>query len=398
MIRGAGNARAAPMVMGGALLIAGAGLWFSRQWARWAATLLFVVLAGVEVWLVLAKGFSWMKLIWLACATLAAWSIWRDFDPRRIGVEDEAGEEKPMISLVLLLRQHRYLEGPILAQIVSSAWGGDYVVLDPDETDCEHPDRKSDTEELIRWVGGRSPFFMVNVPEGLFVVHNHDRPYFDEPEKVVEETNELRLRQAIEQNQAWLAVDLMHAFDATRPIASFYPQVARLVAELAGPDCLAVFQPEPGRINLWDASLEEKLRGSDPLSVFGEPTHVPVIQVDDDDPRMVAAVAEARRRWPEFVEAFNRNEGEHFSVKAPITADGNTEFIWIEVAGLEPEYIHGRLGNDPVDLGSLKLGDPVEILLKDLNDWAFIRDDKPVGMFTVKVLSELQKERERDRA
>ena len=107
---------------------------------------------------------------------------------------------------------------------------------------------------------------------------------------------------------------------------------------------------------------------------------------------MKAAVAEARTTWPQFVEAFKKRDGENFGIKAPITANGRTEFIWVEVTGLEPEYIHGTLGNDPVDLGDLKYGSQVEVPLEDLNDWGYIRNGEPVGMFTVKVLQAIYNE------
>ena len=103
---------------------------------------------------------------------------------------------------------------------------------------------------------------------------------------------------------------------------------------------------------------------------------------------MIEAVAEARDRWPEFVEAFHeRREGEWFSVKVPVTVDGVTEFIWVEVTGIEPEYIHGTLGNDPVDLGGLKMGDVVEVPVAELNDWSIrYPDGDSHGMFTLEAI------------
>mgnify|MGYP003329175806 CR=1 FL=1 len=53
----------------------------------------------------------------------------------------------------------------------------------------------------------------------------------------------------------------------------------------------------------------------------------------------VAAVAEATRRWPEFVAAFSARDGEGHSVKAPITRGERTEFIWIEVDRIEPDRV-----------------------------------------------------------
>jgi uncharacterized protein YegJ (DUF2314 family) len=354
----------------------GVGLWFQQRWARWATVVLILGVAGFSGYLLVTKSFALTKLILLLGGLYIAWQVWKEFAPDKLAREDDC---QPMISLVLLLRQPRYLEASILAHIVSSAWGGNYASIED--------------EESTRFVVGESPLFMVQSPEGMFIVHNFDRQYFDNTDAVVADLTELRTRKAVEEHQAWLAVDLISPHDQKASAESLYPQIAKLIAELAGADCLAILQPETGKINVWDQSLEETLRGPNALEHFAEPADPPVVQIDGEDPRMQAAVDEARSRWPEFVDAFKKKDGENFSIKAPITVDECTEFIWVVVDGLEPEYIHGTLGNDPVNLGNLKLGDRVEVPLKDLNDWVYMRDDKPVGLFTSKVLSAVQKER-----
>jgi hypothetical protein len=55
-----------------------------------------------------------------------------------------------------------------------------------------------------------------------------------------------------------------------------------------------------------------------------------------------------------------------------LTANGDLAAGGPGRAGLKPEYIHGTLANNPVDLGDLKLDDRVEVQLKYLNDWAFM--------------------------
>jgi len=357
-------------------MVIGVGMWFNHQWARWSGIVLVVFCAGFITYKMTQRGFTLWGTVVVICGLWGAWDIWHKFSPEKIA---EAGEsdDKPtsMISLVLLLREPRYLEARILAPIVSSAWGQEFSGGDDAEEGCN------------RFVVGESPMFMVQCPEGFFIIHNFPSPYFDDTAKAADHLQELRMHKAVKNHQAWIAVDLMQPHDEAATPESFYPQIARLVAELADDKVLALFHPDSGKITAWDQSLTDKLRGPDALEVFGEMPHPPVIDVKDDDPRMAAAVAEARERWPEFVESFKRREGRNYSVKAPITVGEVTEFIWIEVIGLEPEYIHGKLGNDPVDLGDMKLGDQVEVPLKDLNDWAFIRDDKPVGLFTMKVLA-----------
>jgi len=49
-----------------------------------------------------------------------------------------------------------------------------------------------------------------------------------------------------------------------------YPQISRLLAELTGPDCLAVLCPETGFICAYDDATDEKLRSDDPLRELRE--------------------------------------------------------------------------------------------------------------------------------
>jgi uncharacterized protein YegJ (DUF2314 family) len=132
------------------------------------------------------------------------------------------------------------------------------------------------------------------------------------------------------------------------------------------------------------------LSGERPLDVFKSSAYVPVIRLTGDTDAMVAAVAEARRRWPEFVNAFLASDDRiGFSVKAPVTEGGNTEFIWINVKSVHGGQIHGLLANDPVSLGALKLGDFVSVEEAELNDWCYPAPndgERPIGLFTLDAL------------
>ncbi|MEW6304265.1 MAG: DUF2314 domain-containing protein [Verrucomicrobiota bacterium] len=367
--------------------IVAAGMWFRCRWADFGGVGVAAFMALYMIAILLGEPSLWNALLVFGCGWIL-WDMWKLCHNQGVesdeptGEDGEKGESEPMISLVLFLKEPRYLECAVLANILESAWQTKFITSEGEK------------EGTQNYVVGESPMFIVGTREAMFLIHNHPRQYFDDTETVVEELREARMRKAVAEHQAWLSVDLLRPLDESRAPESFYPQIARLVAELAGPDCLGLFQPHTSRFNPWDESLAEKLRGAAPLSAVSEYSDAPVIAVKDDDPRMVAAVAEARQRWPEFVEAFRqRTEGQHFSIKAPITRGENTEFIWVKVFGLEPEYIHGHLGNNPVNLDGMKLGDQVEVPLKDLTDWVFIRDAKPVGLFTPKVIDQVQAER-----
>src|SRR5262245_19426867 len=121
-----------------------------------------------------------------------------------------------------------------------------------------------------------------------------------------------------------------------------------------------------------------------------------VVQLGADDPGLVAAAAEARRRWPEFVAAFDEHRpGRKCAVKysAPIKGGGD-EHIWIMVTALGSGTISGTLGNDPVaDIG-LKIGDAVTIQTGEVKDWLFTDGQAMTGGFSIATLRNAAGKRE----
>ncbi len=368
-----------PLVSGLWCLLLGVALWKRLPWTRLAAVVSGLAATGVSIYLWATLGFTWPRALSVVFGPWMAWKFWRTLAPAN-------GSDRPMVSLVLLLKQPRYLEAPVLAEILKSAWGLPFKAAAVNDSGNE--------DDALPFVGGSSPLFMVGTADGMFIIHNHDRPYFDDQEQLVEKVPDLRLRKVITDHTAWLSVDYMIGAEHDSGPAQ-YPRIAKAIAELADDTVAGLFQPEDSRLIPWDADLESRLRKGENLDDLFSSPHVPVVRISEDDPRMKAAVEEAKRRWPEFVAAFKaRQSGGNYAVKAAITRGENTEFIWLEVIGLEPEHIHGKLANDPVDLGGLKLGDQVEAPLSDLNDWVYSHKEgeEPIGLFTVKVVADAWKQ------
>lgn len=356
---------------------AGFGVWRNRLWGYWLGLLATAFVCGRLTVLLITEPFEWSRLFFCFCFGWFTVALFME-RPRR------AKDDRPLISLVLLLKESRTMDVHSLAQRLSIAWG--VSVETAKDKDVSEDENVADKTYIV----GSTPIFMIGHQGGFYLVNNFDRPYFDEPDKAAEDCPELRLRKVIREHRAWLSVDLLRVGNLPDRTTA-YRQIAHLVAELAGDDCLAVYCPESGHLNLFDNSLIDELRSENPLEVFQKLTHLPIVQVDGEDPEMVAAVAEARRRWPEFVSAFGQRLPEqNFAVKAPITRSGNTEFIWISVDRIEAEEIHGRLDNDPGDLGTLKAGDEVTVPLAELNDWVFSKGEDVTGLFTTKVLMKKQ--------
>lgn len=176
--------------------------------------------------------------------------------------------------------------------------------------------------------------------------------------------------------------------------AEAYRIIGKLLASMAGPDCLAIYSPGLQRCNEFDPSLIEALAGPDPLSLFDEPTFEPIIEISDNDPRMEAAVAEATRRWPEFVEAFEtRSEplSDQYLIKAEFREAGNCEYMWVAVTDVIGSEIRGTLMNDPHELMEIHRGSSVRIEIDRLNDWIYpTHEGAHVGGFTLDVLADAE--------
>ncbi|HEX2853404.1 MAG TPA: DUF2314 domain-containing protein [Opitutaceae bacterium] len=349
--------------------------WLATFQARVAIVGVVLGFSGVGAWRLNGSGHGLAALFAGAAGIVAAIWIWRKLHARAL-----AAAEAPMVSLVLLLKQPRYLEARVLAEILRSAWGISFSTGggDGDKRGSEEP-----------FIVGETPIFLVQTGTTLFIVHNHERSYFDDVDEVAKGVPELRLRSIVQEHRAWLSVDAMGVEGAAETAAA-YAKISRALAEFADDSVLGLLQPANNRLTPWESELEARLRRGENLDELFAATQAPVVQIMDDDPRMLAAVAEARQRWPEFVAALQaRKPGGNYAVKAPVTREDHTEFIWIEVVGLEPEYIHGTLANDPVNLGGLKFGDRVEVPLAELNDWIYqhAEGEEPRGLFTVRILT-----------
>lgn len=292
--------------------------------------------------------------------------------------KDAGDDEKPLISLVLLLREPRYLDQVVLTGIVNRAWGADLSSDNPDATE---------------FVVGESPLFIIQYQGRQFLVNNFSHPYVEDVDAAAQNIKELRLRKAFLEHRAWLSVDLLGESGGQEELQHIYGLIGRLTAALADTDCAALFSPATEQMIPYDPAVEEKLRGPDALEVFSSLGEVPVMEASGDDPRMKAAVAEANRRWPEFAAAFQqRRPDQNFAVKFPFEDGEHLEFMWVTVTGIDGDTVSGRVDNEPVDVRTVRLGSRVRIPRQRLNDWIFTDGEEMHGGFTIKVIQEMQGE------
>jgi uncharacterized protein YegJ (DUF2314 family) len=380
------------MIVAAAGFVLALGLWARRPWARPLGLVLLMVAFGLTAAHSVSAGFAWWQPIGFAALVGGFWLVlrWR--------IPPDEGQQRPLMSLVLLFREPVYLEPQTLARVASRAWDADIQIAT--EEDGDEP---LGTEQARSMLVGQSPHFFCSHWPGLFLIHNVDAPYFDDPDAVAESVREIRVRQAIEQHQAWIAVDVVEWFgsDDQSGRRQAYRLIAKLLAELADENCLAVVEPGEGRAFLYDPTTEEKLRSDDPLDALRDWYYPPVLAIEADDPQLQAAVSEARRRWPEFVAAFETRHDQHgddeppFLVKAPFTDGEHVEYMWVRVTGIENQVIYGVLENTPANVRSVAEGQRVRVRLDNLNDWMCILEGRPAGAFTLQVLANKSRQDEK---
>ena len=356
--------------------------WFEQRWARWVGGFLALAVVFNPLRLLLLYSFTMARIGFLIIWSYALWGAVKWTHAR---LADETSDDPvppgaPLISMVMLLKQPKYLDEQIVKSLAEKAWG---VELN---------------EENDGFVAGESPMLIISYDRSWFLVHNWDTPYVEDPVEAAESIPELRLKKAMQDHRAWIAIDLLcgNSKDGSDPAPSAevkqeaYRRIALLIAALADQDCTALFFPESSKAFVYDAELDEKLRGPTPLDDLN--VFVPVVAIDGDDPRIIAATEEAQRRWPEFVAAFaSKTADDHFGVKAPVSDGVNTEFMWLEVVELKGDRVVGTLGNEPVNVEGVKLGDSLQVASADVQDWLYISGSEPVGGFSIRVLAEAMK-------
>jgi uncharacterized protein YegJ (DUF2314 family) len=399
--------RVALAVACGTLCAAGLLQWRGYVWGCWVGVAACALLAAAAAHSLYTRGFTLLGAAALGGACWGAYAFYLDRDAgadEERAAEDAAAEEEPVAeesgeepgeddtsedeetpSLVVLLPKPRHPElftADYLTGVIEATFGR---TLSRDGGGTE-------------FVAGEWPAFIAQFGGRIVSILHGPGPYFDDPAAAAASLPELRVAHAVRDHRAFLAVSLLHDYDdgGHDPYRTLGPLAVALaeprgcpLAPAGARAALAVYWPEGSQVRVFDDEVRRRLAGDDPLSVFRE-LHLespPVLAAEGDDPRLTAAVEEARRRWPEFVAAFaRRQEGQTFAVKTAVREGEAVEFMWLTVEQLEGEQVRGRLDNDPVGLKQVRRGDRLTAAPADVTDWLFTEGSELHGAFTVHAL------------
>ena len=115
-----------------------------------------------------------------------------------------------------------------------------------------------------------------------------------------------------------------------------------------------------------------------------------VEMVAGDDTEMNAAILEAQETLPLFIQAFQnpKSTQTYFGIKAKFPyGDGDSaEHLWLSDLSYKNNLFIGVVGNEPVYVKTIQMGDQISVSIADISDWMIIEENRLLGGFTIHAL------------
>lgn len=123
-----------------------------------------------------------------------------------------------------------------------------------------------------------------------------------------------------------------------------------------------------------------------------------VTYVENDDPRMNAAIKQARATLKNFITALQAPKPGQtsFSIKAAFIDGPNTEHMWLTSVTYNGKDFQGTINNDPVEVTNYTMGQNVTVESTDISDWMYIENKKLVGGYTIRALRDAMSPEQRE--
>jgi uncharacterized protein YegJ (DUF2314 family) len=157
--------------------------------------------------------------------------------------------------------------------------------------------------------------------------------------------------------------------------------------------CLGVVQVAKSRT---DQTLERAIVANKTVPKSADERHVindNVVAYTTKNEALLAARKKARETLPRFVGLMNSGMKATFTVKFPLTQDGHTEHIWLQVADMQHGNFIGRLANAPVNGTQYMMGQFMTVAAADVEDWMVRTPDGIYGGYTARyALKDLPKQ------
>ena len=113
-----------------------------------------------------------------------------------------------------------------------------------------------------------------------------------------------------------------------------------------------------------------------------------VHMVSGEDPEVNSAIAQARSTVDTFITSL-QNPGQnqtYFSIKAKIVDGEHSEHMWLYDVGFDGNQFQGKIGNNPLNVKNVSLGDDLVLGPSEISDWMIVEDNTLVGGYTIRVI------------
>jgi uncharacterized protein YegJ (DUF2314 family) len=213
-----------------------------------------------------------------------------------------------------------------------------------------------------------------------------------EVETVAQRFEHAAVRQAILNHKAWVSVDAMGSQGLNREQRQLvYTVLGKLAAELYDePGTLLLYLPADGLAAEPGPNVESLLRSGRVMELFGDASlGAPLFTVQEDDAEINSAIAEAQRRLPQMLKAFEQSgDASEAMIKARFrTADDGQEMIWLSLVRISDGTLTGTIQNPPIAAGLPPMGSEATIKIEDVVDWAYIDEHgETQGLFVDAIL------------
>jgi uncharacterized protein YegJ (DUF2314 family) len=325
---------------------------------------------------------AWVSVGYLLCGGICVAEDKPKAAPSREQSQEAEEEESEEMSYVLFLSKTRTLTREGIIKTLQKAWD-------------------LDAERLAKFTVTADPEL-----EGDWIVRSKNmtlhlqclpEPWLEDQATIIEDSDDLRMRAMLRNVTAHLSIRLERNFVSTRQEEIARELAARLMGSFVdAKDTLAIFDDETGDFNYISDEVVAALAGAEPQEAFEIEVAPPVIAVDGKSPAYQSAVAEAKRRWPEFSKEFRDHGTERgpFMVKCGfINSENRSEFMWCEVVSIHGMKLVGVLKNEPLDQPNLNKGDQLTLSLTTMVDWLYPDvDGNNIGGFTLDVVKQAQRE------
>jgi uncharacterized protein YegJ (DUF2314 family) len=110
------------------------------------------------------------------------------------------------------------------------------------------------------------------------------------------------------------------------------------------------------------------------------------VNVEKDDPVMLAAFAKAHATTDQFIAILQANSGYNYAVKVKIQDTNGVEYFWLSNLTYANGVFSGDIDNDPEIVKNVKSGQHMEVQKADIYDWDYMKGGKMYGNYTARAL------------